>query len=80
VLKEDYCVEFCLDGLLRMDAKSRAERLEILMRAGVLAPNDARVRLGLPRIAGLDDPAPVISGITPAANLADADEGDPPYE
>ena len=47
---------------------------------GVLAPNDARVRLGLPRIAGLDDPAPVISGITPAANLADAEEGDPPYE
>jgi HK97 family phage portal protein len=62
------------------DFRTAGKAYAALVGIGVLAPNDARVRLGLPRIAGLDDPAPVISGITPAANLADADEGDPPYE
>jgi HK97 family phage portal protein len=62
------------------DFRTAGKAYAALVGIGVLAPNDARVRLGLPRISGLDDPAPVISGITPAANLADADEGDPPYE
>jgi hypothetical protein len=62
------------------DFRTAGKAYAALVGIGVLAPNDARVRLGLPRIAGLDDPAPVISGITPAANLADAGEGDPPYE
>jgi HK97 family phage portal protein len=62
------------------DFRTAGKAYAALIQVGALAPNDARVRLGLPRIAGLDDPAPVISGITPAANLADADEGDPPYE
>ena len=62
------------------DFRTAGKAYAALIQVGALAPNDARVRLGLPRIAGLDDPAPVISGITPTANLADAGEGDPPYE
>ena len=62
------------------DFRTAGKAYAALIQVGALAPNDARVRLGLPRIAGLDDPAPVISGITPIANLADAGEGDPPYE
>ena len=62
------------------DFRTAGKAYAALVQVGVLAPNDARVRLGLPRISGLDDPAPVISGITPTANLADAGEGDPPYE
>ena len=62
------------------DFRTAGKAYAALIQVGALAPNDARVRLGLPRIAGLGDPAPVISGITPIANLADAGEGDPPYE
>lgn len=39
-----------------------------LVQVGVLAPNDARRRMGLPVVAGLDVPKPVISGVDPNQN------------
>lgn len=36
-----------------------------LMQVGALAPNDVRRRIGLPPWPGLDEPRPVISGVTP---------------
>jgi len=48
-----------------------------LVQVGVLAPNDARRRMGLPPVEGLDTPAPVISGITDPAADQQADQEDP---
>lgn len=45
-------VEFDLDGLFRMDPKTRAETHEILMRSGVLASNEARQRWDLKPVSG----------------------------
>jgi HK97 family phage portal protein len=54
------CPEFNVDGLLRADAKTRAERAEILIRAGVMDPEEARKDEGLaPR------PKPVESAEAP---------------
>ncbi len=54
VMKEDYCVELDLSGLLRMDPKTRAETAEILARAGHLTPNEGRLRENLPPVEGGD--------------------------
>jgi HK97 family phage portal protein len=45
-----------------------------LVQVGVLAPNDARRRMGLTPIDGLDEPKPVISGVDPNQNAQDAQE------
>jgi hypothetical protein len=39
-----------------------------LVQVGVLAPNDARRRMGLEPWPGLDEPKPVISGVDPNQN------------
>ena len=49
-------VEFDLSGLLRMDSKTQAESLEASVRAGVMAPNEARRMLNLPPVTGGDTP------------------------
>lgn len=55
-LPDDESVEFDLDALLRMDAVSRADVLEKGIRAGYLAPNEARARENLQPVEGGDSP------------------------
>lgn len=55
-LPPDLMIEFDLDGLLRMDPKTRAEVTEICTRSGVMSPNEARMAWNLPPVAGGDVP------------------------
>ena len=56
VMKEEYSVELDLSGFLRMDPKTRAERLQILVQCGVFSPNEARLSENLPPVDGGDQP------------------------
>lgn len=49
-------VELDLDGLLRMDQLSLADANERGVRAGIVAPNEARYKLNLPAVTGGDTP------------------------
>jgi HK97 family phage portal protein len=49
-------VEFDLDGLLRMDPVQLAEVNEKGIKAGYLAPNEARARVNLPPVKGGEEP------------------------
>lgn len=51
-LPTDISVEFDLDQLLRMDAKTMAETDDIRVKSGVLAPDEARRRVNLPPVPG----------------------------
>ena len=51
-----YVVKFDLEELLRMDPKTRAEQQQILVGAGIMSPNEARMRENLPPIEGGDQP------------------------
>lgn len=55
-LPAGYQTEFDLDGLLRMDPLSRAETAAKLVGAGVLAPNEARLKENLAPVDGGDSP------------------------
>lgn len=55
-LPTDLSAEFDLEGLLRMDPKTRAEVDEIGVKSGVVAPNEARRRRDLPPVNGGDSP------------------------
>ena len=74
----DCCVEFEIDDLLRMDAKTQAEVDEARVRSGVLAPNEARARLDLPPVAGGDTPYLQQQNYSLAA-LAKRDAQDDPF-
>jgi HK97 family phage portal protein len=49
-------VEFCTEGLYRMDTVSKATATQQLVGAGVLAPNEARAKFDLPPKSGGDSP------------------------
>lgn len=51
-----YGTELDLDGLLRMDPLTRADRLEKLMRGSVLSPDEARASENLLPVPGGDSP------------------------
>ncbi|MCC6489162.1 MAG: phage portal protein [Candidatus Hydrogenedentes bacterium] len=51
-----YSVEFDLEGLLRMDPATRADVAQKQVGAGVLAPNEARLRENLPPVKGGETP------------------------
>jgi HK97 family phage portal protein len=55
-LSDDMGVALEEESLLRMDPKTRAETIEILMRSGTLAPNEARRRENLPAVEGGNSP------------------------
>lgn len=56
VADKQYSVEFDLEGLLRMDPATRADVAQKQVGAGVLAPNEARLRENLPPVAGGETP------------------------
>jgi phage portal protein BeeE len=55
-LPTGYGTEFDLDGLLRMDTATQVMVLGNEIRAGYLAPNEARQRRGLPPVKGGESP------------------------
>jgi HK97 family phage portal protein len=55
-MKKNTMVEFCLDGLFRMDTKAQAETVEILGRSAVMAPNESRAKFNLPPVKGGEAP------------------------
>jgi HK97 family phage portal protein len=48
--------EFDLAHLTRMDLAGEVERLKVAIGAGIMAPNEARLRLNLPPVDGGDSP------------------------
>lgn len=54
-LKADIHAQFDLDGLLRMDSRTKIEALGKGVGAGFIAPNEARRRIGLGPVDGGDD-------------------------
>ncbi len=55
-------LRFDVDVLLRGNLKDSGASLSKLVLGGIMAPNDARRRLGLPPIEGLDEPKLVMPG------------------
>lgn len=55
-LPSGYCVEFDLDGLLRMDTQRRASSYAELVAKGILAPNEARAEFDYAPVNGGDSP------------------------
>lgn len=49
-------VEFCTDGLLRMDTNSQITALRDAVGSGVMSPNEARAKLDLPPATGGEGP------------------------
>jgi HK97 family phage portal protein len=47
-LPKNYCVEFDLDGLLRMDGGAQIAMLSKQVESGIAAPNEARLKLNMP--------------------------------
>lgn len=73
-----YSIEFDLDGLLRMDPKTRAETMDALVKAGILAPNEGRAREGLLPVEGGNSPMIQMQNYSLAA-LAKRDAQDDPF-
>lgn len=54
IVNVTYGTELDLDGLLRMDQQAMMETLGAGVKNGVMAPNEARARINLPKVAGGD--------------------------
>ncbi len=70
--------ELDLEGLLRMDPLSIADANEKGVRAGIVAPNEARLKLNLPPVEGGDSPYLQQQNFSLEA-LAKRDEGEDPF-
>ena len=55
-LKGDLGTEFDLDGLLRMDTATKVKAAAEGVKAGFMAPNEARAKFDLPPVQGGDSP------------------------
>lgn len=77
-LGQDLGTELDLEGLLRMDPLSVADANEKGVRAGIVAPNEARIKLNLKPVAGGDSPYLQQQNFSLEA-LAKRDEGENPF-
>ncbi len=77
-LPSDMGTELDLDGLLRMDPKSRAETTEIEIRSAVISPDEARFRENRGPVPGGDSPMMQQQNFSLAA-LAKRDAQDDPF-
>ena len=66
-------LHFDVDVLLRGNLKDAGQSLSKLVLGGVMSPNDARRRLGLPPVAGMDQPTLAMPGGASAAVGPDND-------
>jgi len=55
-MKSGTKVEFCTDGLIRMDTISQATTVDVLSKAGIISPNEGRARFDLPPVEGGKSP------------------------
>lgn len=78
MLPNRYSIELDLSGLLRMDPKTRAETMDTLVKAGILAPNEGRAREGLHPVEGGNSPMIQVQNYSLAA-LAKRDAQDDPF-
>lgn len=69
-------VQFDTDVLLRGNLRDAGMAFSKLVLAGVMSPNDARRRLGLEPVEGLDEPKVSMPGGATAATGPDNDGGD----
>lgn len=74
VTPHGYTVEFDTSGYLRLDDLAAAQSDEVLVRAKILRPNEARAKRGLEPIDGGDDwaPAPPLALPAPTQENANA--------
>lgn len=77
-LPTDYYTVVDLDGLLRMDTAARYEATEKAIRAGWLAPNEARARENMKPVKGGESPMIQQQNFSLAA-LAKRDTSDDPF-
>lgn len=78
-LPAHYGTELDLEGLLRMDPLSVADANEKGVRAGIVAPNEARLKLNLPPVEGGETPYLQQQNFALSA-LAKRDESDDPFK
>ena len=71
-------VEFCTDGLLRMDTVSQVTSLRDAVGAGIMSPDEARAKLDLPPVPGGEGPYLQQQNYSLEA-LAKRDAGDDPF-
>jgi len=74
--KKDYFAEFNADTFLRTDAKTRAEVDNVGILNGSILRNEARSRLNLNPIDGLDEPLQPLNMVTPSQADAATIEAD----
>lgn len=77
-LEDDVEVEFCLDALLRMDAGSQMDYLDKGVKGAIMAPNEARARIGLSPVPGGESPMIQQQNYSLAA-IAKRDSSDDPF-
>ncbi|MGE6479941.1 phage portal protein [Psychrobacter namhaensis] len=70
--------EFCLDGLLRMDAASQMDNLTKGVKGSIFAPNEARAKLGYAAVPGGESPMIQQQNFSLAA-IAKRDASDNPF-
>ena len=77
-LEDNVEVEFCLDALLRMDAGSQMDYLDKGVKGAIMAPNEARARIGLSPVPGGESPMIQQQNYSLAA-IAKRDSSDDPF-
>ena len=66
-------LRFDVDALMLGNFVDRTDAFQKAVMSGIMSPNEARVRLGLPPLSGLDDPKPLMPGA--ASAVADNNTG-----
>lgn len=78
---EPYCTRISFDAMLRADLQTRYSAYSTAITAGILTPNEARAKEGLPAVQGGDEirlplntEAPAAGGGVPAEPAAEVEE------
>ena len=69
-------VSFDFSPITQGDFRTAGRAYAQLLQVGALAPNDVRKRMGFAPWPGLDEPKPVISGVTPQQDAQQEEQPD----
>jgi len=69
-------VSFDFSPITQGDFRTAGRAYAQLLQVGALAPNDVRKRMGFAPWPGLDEPKPVISGVTPQSDAQQEEQPD----